>query len=66
MPVHCSTSHPIVIVGNADDIRDLLCGPPQADEHVKLWRWDCYRAGNYHYWPEFSNRIIYGEREHHV
>lgn len=38
----------------------------QANEHVKAWRWNCYRTGNYHYWPEFSNVIIYGSVKHEM
>lgn len=30
------------IVGNVEQIRDLLCGPQQHDEHCKGWRWHLY------------------------
>jgi hypothetical protein len=30
---------PIVIIGDAQDIREFLCGPIQHDEHCKGWRW---------------------------
>ena len=33
------------------------------DGHVQAWRWYCYSIGNYHYWPRFSNRIVYGRKE---
>jgi hypothetical protein len=35
----------------------------QPDKHVQDWRWHCYSTGNYHYWPKYSNRIVYGSRE---
>lgn len=42
MPAHCSTSRPLVITGTADEIRDLICGPLQHNEHCKGWRWNIY------------------------
>jgi hypothetical protein len=42
MPAHCSTSHPFVITGPAEIIGELLCGPQQADDHCKAWRWREY------------------------
>jgi hypothetical protein len=30
------------IIGDAQDIRDLLCGPAQHNEHSKAWRWAAY------------------------
>lgn len=36
----------------------------QPDKHVQDWRWDCFSKGNYHYWPQYSNCIYYGSREH--
>ena len=44
-------------------IAELLCGPRQQDEHVRAWRFECYRTGNFHYAPRYSNRIVYGVRE---
>lgn len=32
------------------------------DEYVKAWKWSCYITGNFHYWPKYSNRIVYGRR----
>jgi hypothetical protein len=44
MSVYCSTSHliPIGIVGSTEQIRDLLCGPQDHNEHCKGWRWHLY------------------------
>lgn len=44
MTAHCSTSHliPEGIVGSAEMIRDILCGPQQHNEHTKAWRWHMY------------------------
>lgn len=39
----------------------FFCVEP--NEHVKAWRWHCFTTGNYHYWPKYSNRIVYGSRE---
>jgi hypothetical protein len=33
------------------------------DAHVMAWRWYCTHTGNYHYWPKYSNRIVYGRKE---
>jgi hypothetical protein len=41
-PCHCSTSHPFIVVGDAQQIGALLCGPQQADDHCKAWRWREY------------------------
>lgn len=30
------------IIGTAEEIRELLCGPQQHDEHTKAWRWNFY------------------------
>jgi hypothetical protein len=35
-----------VVVGSAEQIRNLLCGPPQHDEHCKGWRWEMYVQDN--------------------
>lgn len=44
MTVYCSTSHliPNGIIGSTEQIRDLLCGPQQHNEHMKGWRWHLY------------------------
>ncbi len=44
MTVFCSTSHliPDGIVGSTEQIRDILCGPQDHNEHVKGWRWEMY------------------------
>ena len=42
MTAHCSTSHQTIIFGTAEEIRDLLCGPQQHNEHCKGWRWHLY------------------------
>jgi hypothetical protein len=44
MTAYCSTSHPFVVTGTAEQIRDVLCGPQQHDEHCKGWRWHMYCA----------------------
>ena len=36
----------------------------QQDSHVIAWRWKCYIEGNWHEWPRYSSRIVYGAREH--
>ena len=36
----------------------------QQDSHVVAWRWRCYTTGNWHEWPKYSSRIVYGAREH--
>ena len=44
-PCHCSTSHPltdIVVTGSAEEIRALLCGAQQHDEHMRGYRWFLY------------------------
>lgn len=41
----------------------LAAFPQQQEEHIRAWRWECYRTGNYHVWPRYSNRIVYGSRE---
>ena len=33
---------PLTIVGDVEQIRELLCGPQQHDEHTKAWRWKMY------------------------
>ncbi len=49
-PAHCSTSHPMefgepfTVVGDVEQIRDLLCGPQDHNEHCKGWRWFMYCA----------------------
>jgi hypothetical protein len=42
MPCHCSTSHPFIVVGSTEQIRDALCGPQDHNEHCKGWRWHLY------------------------
>lgn len=45
MSCHCSTSHPLtdlVVTGTAEQIRAILCGPQQHDDHCKGWRWHLY------------------------
>ncbi len=42
MPVHCSTSRQTIVLGTADEIAELLCGPRQHNEHCKGWRWHMY------------------------
>jgi hypothetical protein len=34
-----------VITGDAQQIRELLCGAPQANEHCRAWRWHQYVNG---------------------
>lgn len=46
------------------DIIGLFVGPRQQDEHMKAWRFECYRTGNFHYSPRYSNRIVYGIRDY--
>lgn len=36
----------------------------QQDSHVVAWRWRCYTTGNWHEWPKYSSRIVYGSRVH--
>lgn len=47
------------------DPQDILAlfVAPRYDEHMKAWRLRCFLAGNYHYFPKYSNRIVYGSRE---
>lgn len=45
-------------------IAELICGPRQQDEHMKAWRFECYRTGNFHYSPRYSSRIVYGIRDY--
>lgn len=45
------------------DIIALFVGERQHDAHVSSWRWHNYFTGNYHYFPRYSNRIVYGARE---
>jgi len=33
---------PFVVIGDAQQIRELLCGPIQHNEHMKGWRWHMY------------------------
>ena len=35
-----------LIVGSAEEIRLILCGPPQHDEHCHGWRWHLYVRDN--------------------
>lgn len=51
----------IAFIGPTESLLTVLA-PPKFDAHVKDWRWNCYATGNYHYWPEYSNRIVYGSR----
>jgi hypothetical protein len=37
---------PIVIIGDAQDIREFILGPSQHNEHVKGWKWSRYIADN--------------------
>lgn len=30
------------IIGSTEEIRDVLCGPQQHNEHCKGWRWEMY------------------------
>ena len=50
MTAHCSTSHPLVIVGDVEQVRDLLCGPQQHNEHCRAWRWHAYVADDAKRW----------------
>lgn len=34
------------VTGTADQIRDLVCGPQQHNEHCKGWRWHLYVQDN--------------------
>lgn len=45
MSCHCSTSHPLtdfIVTGTVEQIRDVLCGPQQHDEHCRGWKWHLY------------------------
>lgn len=44
MTVYCSTSHllPTGIVGSVEQIRDILCGPQDHNEHMRGYRWFLY------------------------
>lgn len=33
---------PFAVIGTTEQIRDLLCGPQQHNEHCKGWRWHLY------------------------
>jgi hypothetical protein len=33
---------PFSIIAPVEVIRDILCGPQQADEHCRGWRWELY------------------------
>lgn len=50
-----------VFIGPTDLILEVLC-PDKFDKHVQAWRWHSYTTGNYHYWPRYSNRMVYGAR----
>ena len=52
----------VAFIGSTEDICAVLF-PQDQNEHVKAWRWHCFTTGNYHYWPRYSNRIVYGARE---
>lgn len=52
----------VIITAPTDQFIDALF-PPKYDEHMKDWRWDCYAKGNFHHWPKYSNRVVYGSRE---
>lgn len=34
----------LVVTGDVEQIRDMLCGPQQADEHMIGYRWHQYMA----------------------
>jgi hypothetical protein len=34
------------VIGSTEQIRDLLCGPQQHNEHCKGWRWHMYVQDN--------------------
>jgi hypothetical protein len=35
MPAYCA-------IGSVEDIREILCGPQDHNEHCKGWRWHLY------------------------
>lgn len=49
-------------IGPTGIIRDGMF-PPRYDLHMQAWRFHCWQTGNYHYWPRYSNRIVYGVRQ---
>jgi hypothetical protein len=32
----------MIVTGSTEQIRDILCGPQQHNEHCKGWRWELY------------------------
>ena len=44
MTAHCAPAYtiPFVIISDAEHVRNILCGMPQHDEHLKSHRWFLY------------------------
>ena len=64
MSAYCSTSHPFVVIGSTEQIRDLLCGPQQHNEHCKGWRWHMYCQDDAKRWENVKAelRLMSAER----